>query len=111
MDFEKIVDIVFEDDAGYIATIWTGANYYIDFFPREDIAAYIAYGRESGENVSVEDAIKNHRVNEMQLLCRNDDFTSELLNDQVQWLWGRLTDVQVADNGVRAVCWSDGENE
>lgn len=90
MDCEKIVDIVFEDDSGYIATIWTGANYYIDYFPKDEIAAYITYGREIGENINAEDAIRHYRANELQLLCRNDDFTPELLNDQVQWLRRRL---------------------
>ncbi len=85
MECKKIVDIVAEDISDYVATIWTGANYYIDCFSKKAVYAQIEAAYESGISLSVEDVIRSRSVSTMRLMCRNEEFTVELLKEWVQW--------------------------
>ena len=85
-DYKKIVDIVIETETDYIATIWTGPNYYIDTFSKEDIKAHIEYTKACGVTISVKESIATTSVGDMQFMCKNDEFCEELLQDWIAQL-------------------------
>lgn len=85
MDCKKIVEIVAEDISDYVATIWTGANYYIDCFSKKAVYAQIESAYESGISLSVKDVIRSRSVSTMRLMCRDEDFTTELQKEWFNW--------------------------
>ncbi len=86
MDCKKYVEIVKETQKSVIATIWTGANYYIDIFPKADLDDCVEYAACHKIFITREDAIRNYPVDGMLHLCRNEDFSKKLLNDMVDHL-------------------------
>ncbi len=88
MECKKIVDIVSEDISDYVATIWTGANYYIDCFSKKAVYAQIESAYESGISLSVEDCIRSVPVSEMRLMCRNEEYTPAITTKWIQWFLG-----------------------
>lgn len=83
---EKYVEIVKETERSVIATIRTGANYYIDIFSKADLNDCVEYSACHQVFITREDAIRNYPVDGMLYLCRYEDFSEELLNDVVEHL-------------------------
>lgn len=84
MQYKKYVEIVAETETHLIATVWTGPNYYIDLFDRADLNATIEAYAADGEYVTAEKLIGYKSVLEMEYLCRNDDFSQELLDEEIE---------------------------
>ena len=83
---EKYVEIVKETEKSIIATIWTGANYYIDCFPKESIDYFVKLAEQQHDFITREDAIRTTHVADMLWLCSNEDFSNELLSETIQAL-------------------------
>ena len=78
MNCEKCVDIVYRDSTTTIATIWTGANYYIGDFPTDVLED------EADERIlTPAEVIQKTPVDYMTHMCRDEDFTDDLLKDFV----------------------------
>lgn len=86
MDCKKYVEVVKETEKAIVATIWTGANYYIDIFDKSNLDAYIAYAAEANVHLTYDDAIRSTSVNDMMFLCKHEDFSDDLLNDVTEHL-------------------------
>lgn len=86
MDCKKYVEIVKETEISVIATIWTGANYYIDIFAKADLDDCVAYAAVHQMFITREDAIRNYHVDGMLHLCRHEDFSEELLQTAINHL-------------------------
>lgn len=84
MNCKKYVEIVAETETHLIATVWTGANYYIDCFGKEMIDGQIAWAAESGVHLTAMDVIAHTSVLGMELLCRNEDYSQDLLKEEVE---------------------------
>ncbi|MBP3674049.1 MAG: hypothetical protein J6J18_09505 [Oscillospiraceae bacterium] len=80
MQYEKYVEIVHETEDAYIATIWTGPNYYIGWFPKADLDAYVKYAEECGHYVSLEEAIRRTSVGDMHFMCKTEDYDQDTLD-------------------------------
>lgn len=83
---EKYVEIVKETERSVIATIWTGANYYIDIFPQKNLDHWVECAKQEHHFMTREDVIRNTSVTDMLWLCRTEDFTEDLLNETIQML-------------------------
>ncbi len=86
MDCKKYVEIVKETEKSVIATVWTGANYYIDIFPKADLIDCVEYAACHQVFITREDAIRNYSVSGMLHLCRHEDYSRELLESAVKHL-------------------------
>lgn len=84
MDCKKYAEIVAETDTHLIATVWTGANYYIDCFNKETIDGQIAWAEESGVHLTAKDVIERTSVLDMELLCKYEDYSQNLLKEEVE---------------------------
>lgn len=80
MQYNKYPEIVAETDDAYICTIWTGPNYYIGYFKKADLDAYINYAEECGVSVTLDQAIARTHVDDMQFMCRTEDYCDDVLN-------------------------------
>lgn len=78
MDYIKYADIIHETEDAYIATIWTGPNYYIGWFPKAELDAEIEYAAECGVSVSLEKAIVRTSVADMHFMCKAEDYSEEV---------------------------------
>lgn len=84
MDYKKYADVVYDDDDIIIATVWTGANYYIDTFDKSELISEIRYLKaEFNISRTIEELIAKTHVSEMQHLCRHEDFSDELVQDWI----------------------------
>ncbi len=84
--YKKYVEIVKETERSVIATIWTGANYYIDIFSKKDLDDHVEYAGRYHDFITREDAIRFTHVDDMLWLCTTEDFSEELLNETIQTL-------------------------
>lgn len=84
MNCKKFVEIAAETETHLIATVWTGANYYIDCFSKEMIDDQIAWAEKSGVHITAKDVIERTSVIEMELLCRHEEYSQELLAEEVE---------------------------
>lgn len=92
--FEKYVDLVRETEEAYICTIWTGPNYYIGYFLKEEVDGFMEYAAKAGHYVSFEHAIARTSVSDMHFMCKTEDY-----NDDVLQAWiNRLIDPDATPN-------------
>ena len=85
MQYEKYPEVVHETEDAYIATIWTGPNYYIGWFPKAELEAYANYAAEAGYPVTFEEALAQTHVDEMCFMCKTEDFSQEVLDDWIRY--------------------------
>ena len=88
MTYEKYAEIVAETDEVYVATIWTGPNYYIGVWDKASIDDYVAYMDEGGFPMSHETAIAKTHVSDIRFMCKTEDYSQELLNEWIASLAG-----------------------
>ncbi len=90
MEYRKCVDIVKATDKSIIATVWTGPNFYIQIFNKEELQAALdyTYAYPNGFR-SYKDVIASISVEDMMHLCRYEDYSEELLNEVVKQLLKR----------------------
>lgn len=84
MDCKKYVEIVAETETHLIATIWTGANYYIDVFAKDMIEEQIACANENGIYVTNKDIIARTSVLDMDFLCKNEEYSQDILQEEIE---------------------------
>lgn len=85
MQYKKYPEVVHETEDAYIATIWTGPNYYIGWFPKAELEAYANYAAEAGYPVTFEEALAQTHVDEMCFMCKTEDYSRELLDEWIQY--------------------------
>ncbi len=87
---KKSVEIVKETEQAVVATVLTGANYYIDIFPKESLDFRVGEAARNHHSITYEEVIQNVNVTDMLHLCRQEDFCQELLNDAIGYIleWG-----------------------
>lgn len=85
MQYEKHPEIVHETEDAYICTIWTGPNYYIGWFPKAELDAFIAYAEECGHFVTFDQAIARTHVDEMHFMCKSDEYCQEVLEAWIKY--------------------------
>lgn len=84
--FEKYVELVRETETAYICTIWTGPNYYIGYFPKQEVDGFMEYAAEEGHYISFENAIARTSVSDMHFMCKTEDYDADVLQAWIKWL-------------------------
>lgn len=84
--FEKYVELVHETETAYICTIWTGPNYYIGYFPKQEVDGFMEYAAEAGHYVSFESAVARTSVSDMQFMCKTEDYNGDVLRAWIKYM-------------------------
>ena len=84
--YVKYVELVHETETVYICTIWTGPNYYIGYFSKQDVDGFMEYAAEAGHYISFENAIARTSVSDMHFMCKTEDYDDDVLQAWIKRL-------------------------